>query len=467
MKKHKPSIQGSPPAWYPSTNSNQPIAEQIARQLTYEISSGQIPFGKKLQEVKLAKRFDSSRAPVREALRLLEQRMLVEIQPFRGARALWPALDEIDQIMEAHIEVVSFMAYFAAGHITDRDMAEIRATVQALSPLVAGGIRCQQDAVILPLYLLNRHSPNRFITELGDQQIFDLPWLYSHMTPVDREERAWTLNGFQKILAALEAEDPDLTEALVSRLLRHWKKRTLSYYSQQDYQGPSDPAKRLTVERKNKPLSEQVAILVVYSIMDGRRRPGERLREQDLATQFQVSRAPIREALRILEREGLICRENWKGAHIHKISPEEVAELMVLRESLFPRLMRLAVLNAKITEIRVVCNEVQRMVAAIRAGSYDEGLQLYGIAGMNIRNLCSNPWLSHLYKRLAAKTLYYSGNFRATAPDLRTKVLDAWLGIADALLDQDVGWAEAAAKRLGRLTGQMIMENVKLDNEEL
>ncbi len=106
------------------------------------------------------------------------------------------------------------------------------------------------------------------------------------------------------------------------------------------------------------------------------------------------------------------------------------------------------------------------MVAAIKAGSYDEGLELYGVPGMEIRNLCSNPWLSHLCKRLAAKTLYYSGNFKATVPDLRIKVLDAWLGIADALLDQDVGWAEAAGKRLGHLTGQMIMENVKLDSEE-
>ncbi len=88
-------------------------------------------------------------------------------------------------------------------------------------------------------------------------------------------------------------------------------------------------------------------------IMDGWCRPGERLREQYLSTQFQVGRAPIREALRILEREGLICRENWKGAHIHKISPEEVAELMVVRESLCPRLMRLAVLKTQITETRL------------------------------------------------------------------------------------------------------------------
>ncbi len=200
--------------------------------------------------------------------------------------------------------------------------------------------------------------------------------------------------------------------------------------------------------------------------MSGKRRPGERLREQDLATQFQVSRAPIREALRILEREGLICRESWKGAHIYKISPEEVAELMVVRELLFSRLMRLAVLNAPIEETRVVSNEVQRMVEALNAGSYDEGLQLYAIAGMNIRNLCSNPWLSHFYKRLAAKTIYYSANFKTTAPDLRTKVLDAWLCMAEALLDQDVAWAEAAAKRLVRLTGKMIVENVKLDNEQ-
>jgi DNA-binding GntR family transcriptional regulator len=53
-------------------------------------------------------------------------------------------------------------------------------------------------------------------------------------------------------------------------------------------------------------VSEQIAAQVGDRILSGAMPPGARIGEQELADEFSVSRGPIREALRILEREGLV-----------------------------------------------------------------------------------------------------------------------------------------------------------------
>jgi DNA-binding GntR family transcriptional regulator len=66
-------------------------------------------------------------------------------------------------------------------------------------------------------------------------------------------------------------------------------------------------------------------------ITSGKRTPGERLLEVKLVEQFNASRSPVREALRLLEAEGLITFERNKGITIAKLSPKEVNEIYDLR----------------------------------------------------------------------------------------------------------------------------------------
>lgn len=70
------------------------------------------------------------------------------------------------------------------------------------------------------------------------------------------------------------------------------------------------------------------------AILKGRFRPGERLPEPMLAQFFQVSRSPIREALRMLEVEGLVEVNPRRGARVRLISDQEAAEVIELRAEL-------------------------------------------------------------------------------------------------------------------------------------
>ena len=69
-------------------------------------------------------------------------------------------------------------------------------------------------------------------------------------------------------------------------------------------------------------------------ILTGGFRPGERITESEVAAKLGISRSPVREAFRVLEREGLIATLPRKGSFITEISPEDVEELFELREIL-------------------------------------------------------------------------------------------------------------------------------------
>lgn len=63
----------------------------------------------------------------------------------------------------------------------------------------------------------------------------------------------------------------------------------------------------------------------------GRWQTGEVLRQEDLADEFGVSRIPIREALALLQSEGLITIEHYRGARISRLSAEQIEEIFDLR----------------------------------------------------------------------------------------------------------------------------------------
>jgi DNA-binding GntR family transcriptional regulator len=65
------------------------------------------------------------------------------------------------------------------------------------------------------------------------------------------------------------------------------------------------------------------------AIVDGRLAPGDRLKEVELADQLGISRAPVREALRQLEHEGLVVSLPYRVTEVLGVSQEEISEVLV------------------------------------------------------------------------------------------------------------------------------------------
>ncbi len=78
-------------------------------------------------------------------------------------------------------------------------------------------------------------------------------------------------------------------------------------------------------------------------IIRGELHEGEQLRQDAIASEFQVSRIPVREALRQLEAEGLIKIVANRGAVVSALSPEEIGELFEIRAVLECHVLRQAI----------------------------------------------------------------------------------------------------------------------------
>jgi DNA-binding GntR family transcriptional regulator len=76
------------------------------------------------------------------------------------------------------------------------------------------------------------------------------------------------------------------------------------------------------------------------AILDGDYRPGTRIRQEDLAELHGASRVPVREALRILESEGLVTLVANTGAWVSRLSLADCEEMYQIRERLEPLLLR-------------------------------------------------------------------------------------------------------------------------------
>ena len=75
-------------------------------------------------------------------------------------------------------------------------------------------------------------------------------------------------------------------------------------------------------------------------ILDGTLRPGERIRQEAVATALGTSRIPVREALRQLESEGLVSLVAYSGARVAKVDFAEYQEMYLIREWLEPLAIR-------------------------------------------------------------------------------------------------------------------------------
>ncbi|WP_185993487.1 GntR family transcriptional regulator [Rhodococcus sp. KBS0724] len=77
--------------------------------------------------------------------------------------------------------------------------------------------------------------------------------------------------------------------------------------------------------------SELLVAELKNEILDGSLRPGQSLREVDLCEQFGVARNTVREALRLLTRDGLGTHEVHRGVTVRMVSPAEVLDIFEFR----------------------------------------------------------------------------------------------------------------------------------------
>lgn len=106
------------------------------------------------------------------------------------------------------------------------------------------------------------------------------------------------------------------------------------------------------------PLRDVVFHTLREAILKGELKPGERLMELQLAAKLGVSRTPIREAIRMLEQEGLAVTIPRKGAEVAKMTEKDMQDVLQVREALDE-------LAANIACERITQEELDELVTAM------------------------------------------------------------------------------------------------------
>jgi DNA-binding GntR family transcriptional regulator len=106
--------------------------------------------------------------------------------------------------------------------------------------------------------------------------------------------------------------------------------------------------------------SEHVYRRLRHAIQDGTFKPGERVMEIDVAQWLNVSRTPVRDAIRRLEGEGMLAHEPRNGLVVAKLDRQAVMELYVMREVLEGTAARLCARHASDMELLELAELVKR-----------------------------------------------------------------------------------------------------------
>jgi DNA-binding GntR family transcriptional regulator len=180
------------------------------------------------------------------------------------------------------------------------------------------------------------------------------------------------------------------------------------------------------------------------AIHTGRLLPGERVREIELADWLNVSRTPIREALRRLESEGLTSRAPRRGLIVTELDPQQILELYALRETLEGMAAALAARYASDTEIGSLRQLIARQRSAGTSAAELASLnrQFHEILYRAGRNRYLIQALGSLRDALALlRDTTYS------VPGRPAAALTEHQRIVDAIKRQDAAAADEAARK--------------------
>ena len=197
-------------------------------------------------------------------------------------------------------------------------------------------------------------------------------------------------------------------------------------------------------------LSEQIALDLAERIVDDEYCPGDRIHEIAVSERFDVSRGPVREALRILERIGLIEILPRRGAVVTRLSEHEVQDLFEIRAVLFGLACR-RVIRAKdlsiVQRINAQLDLLKNYASDPSAESAQHYVMLVQEMGLSLCHESGSEHLASVLRNLFYKTLRYS-RLGLLSPERRQQSAHNWQILVQAIIEGNEDTADLAARTL-------------------
>jgi DNA-binding GntR family transcriptional regulator len=170
------------------------------------------------------------------------------------------------------------------------------------------------------------------------------------------------------------------------------------------------------------PASQRVADYLRDAILGGDIRPGQRVPQAMVAERFGASRLPVREALRMLEAEGLIEHEANKGAHVPLLDSREVDIIYQMRERLEPLALSQSIPHLTASDVRALADIQDKIEANSNVSGFlqlDREFHLLTYSG------CHFDQLTSMVTRLWNSTQHYRRAFVSSSGPGRMWVINS------------------------------------------
>jgi DNA-binding GntR family transcriptional regulator len=204
--------------------SAQPLVEMVTERLMAAIISGELPPGDRISEQGLARQMGVSRGPLREALRRLEGRKLIERTPNKGARVATLSTSDLDALLIVREALEGMASRLAAEKMTDDEINELKKLLEkhgSMADLRKGTGYYQESRDFDFHFRIIQGCRNDKLISILCDDLYDLLRVYRYKSSTLKGRARQAFEEHQRIINAIAARSPEAAEAAMREHLRN------------------------------------------------------------------------------------------------------------------------------------------------------------------------------------------------------------------------------------------------------
>ncbi len=206
----------------------QSLVDAVTERIEAAIVSGVLKPGSRLSEQALAKSLGVSRGPLREAIRRLEGRKLLQRTPNIGVRVATLSVNDLSEILQVQEALQGMACALAAKNMDDAEIAALKQLLdqhRKQKSVPAGKGNDQESNLDMDLdfhLLIARGSRNKRLSEMLFEDLSYLIWGYRHRYGSSHARDRWmkALDDHKEIVAAISRRDPVAAEQKMRQHIR-------------------------------------------------------------------------------------------------------------------------------------------------------------------------------------------------------------------------------------------------------
>ena len=210
------------------------------------------------------------------------------------------------------------------------------------------------------------------------------------------------------------------------------------------------------------PLGLQIADKLERDIISGRYKEGERIREQEVADRFGASRGPVREAFRIVERDGFLIHEPWCGLTVVRVDAAALGDLMDVvgaLQGLIARLTATHADHASLSQFSAIVAEMERCVSAEETMAHQ--LHLAFEAGALLRTMCGSDRAGAMMMQIGRLTYWQHRHLLDAPIAWRHEAVGHWKHLERELLLGRPESSDRAARAMVKHSRKYMLARLK------